>query len=297
MNQEYNDLVWEMWESALPSANGWRRANCPVCIYEGQLSDDHRQSLGIHEKGVWHCFRCESKGFLDQLGDDYLPDIVPEGVREEETEKPCDEIPLPENFLPIWEEPGLSSLLALEAREYLLKRGFSQEHWKKAGIGFCPTGYFQDRVIVPVFNLEKTKTVGFAARLCRQHMPGERKTLFPQGMKTGEVLYEQHLLYERTDKPLLIMEGVFDVLPYFGQACCCFGKIGSKQYRLLLEAKRPLVIVFDADTNTLSWSVAQKLRLDGKVAGHVRLPNGKDPDEVDPNWLLEKANESIKQEN
>lgn len=297
-NREYNELVWSLWHGAKKSTGGWRRANCPVCIFEGHGKEDRRLSLGIHEEGYWKCFRCETRGFLKELGGELYEDRVPNDiVRKTDTSIELDNgIPLPREYIPLWEEPGLSATLTQQGREYLLnERGFNKNHWRAAKIGYCPHGMYEGRVVVPVYDKYKIGTVGFAARLCSKHQEGERKTLFPQGMGTGEILYEEQLLYRRTNDPVFIMEGVFDVLPYHGKACCTFGKPTEAQYRLLLKAKRPVVLVFDSDTNNLSQGIRDRLKFEGKKALSIDLPNGKDPDEIDPNWLLTKANDLLKE--
>ena len=40
---EVDGLVLEASMDAQPAANGWRRANCPLCVYYGEPSEDKRQ--------------------------------------------------------------------------------------------------------------------------------------------------------------------------------------------------------------------------------------------------------------
>jgi len=280
---DYSSLIVDAWYSSTKSSNGFYRANCPVCDLNG-LSVDKNQSLGIHVTGGWHCFRCSQSGYVKDLP----ADTIVKSFKAEEEESSA--IELPEEFKPLWEEPFLSAFSTNRFRKYLEGRGFFKDTWFKAKIGACLDGRYGDRVIVPVMNSELTETVGFVARLCREPTDFEKKTLYPKGMKTGSVLYDEYLLTIDTDKPLLIVEGVMDALSFHGQACALFGKPSKAQKEKLILARRPIAICLDADAEKDSWALMAFLKFYNKKVGIINLPSGEDPNTVDKSVVYEQLN-------
>jgi hypothetical protein len=109
-------------------------------------------------------------------------------------------------------------------------------------------------------------------------------------MQRAKFLYNQAALYVETDAPVLIVEGVFDALPYWPHAVACLGKPGEVHRWLMTEAKRPIAVVLDGDAWEEGWGLSEWLRTEVNVpVGFVRLPPCTDPGSVDPAWLREEA--------
>ena len=102
-------------------------------------------------------------------------------------------------------------------------------------------------------------------------------------------MYEHRVLHETTEEPAIVVEGVFDALPYFGRALAVLGKPSPWQVEALAATQRPIAVVLDGDAWEQGWALANKLQLAGVRAGSVRLPAGEDPNSVDRNWLLYEA--------
>lgn len=278
----FQQEIEEALVDARPSSNGWSRANCPVCEMSGH-SKDTKLSLGIHESGGWHCFRCLNSGFIGEKSSE--PTIEPI-LPIEEDELPS--IDLPDEFIPLWGNGARESIRLRVPVTYLLSRGFDEDIWEKAKIGVCLNGFYFDRIIVPVFDFSGEKTLGFVARLWRKEKEDELRYRYPKGMKRGSILYEEHLLYEVTDEPLLIVEGIMDALSFYGRACALFGKPSAKHKQLLLKANRPLAIMLDADAFPESWALSSWLKLEGKQANVIKLPPGQDPNTVNKDYVQEQ---------
>jgi hypothetical protein len=273
------DAVLEALHDSVRSTGNWTRAHCPFCLLTKGTPDRNR-SLGVHDSGHYHCFRCETKGYLGRKLDPNF-DLLSE-LKAQEKKVTFDP---PEGYIPIYKEPGLSSLTTLAPRKYLISRGIGEKIWKYAKIGVTFQGYFRRRIIVPVRD-EHDLWVGFVSRIWDKS--GRRKYNYPKGMKR-DVFYDDKLLYEDTDKPLLIVEGVFDALPYAGVAMACFGKPTKNHIEKLKLAKRPIVMCLDGDAWKESYMISQRLRFHGVNASFLRLPPGEDPNTVPKHWLLNEA--------
>lgn len=288
MSYEQNEQVLEALDTAVYSRNGWWRINCCFCLLN-QGTDDKRRSLGVHVEGKWHCFRCHEWGHLEDDVPDWIGQKRDTGVVEEDIEA----FDPPEGYIPLYEDPGLTAISLAQPRDYLLDRGLGRDVWDYAGIGACLDGPFERRIIIPVFDPEGTKWIGYVGRYWTAKVPkGKLKYRYPPGMKRDR-LYDGALLREETDDPALVVEGVMDALPYFGQAVACLGKPTKAHYELFKQSKRPLAICLDGDAWREALALSMRLKLEGVRAGYVRLPADTDPNDADRDWLLDQARKCI----
>jgi hypothetical protein len=288
-------LVLEATLDAQPSGNGWRRANCPLCVYYGEPSEDTRQSFGIHDSGSWHCFRCGATGFSGEGSESGLP-----------VESTPDFMEPPEGFVPLASSDGQRSVALAPAREYLTSRGVTLEMLERTGLGACASGFYAGRIVAPVFEPSGKYWLGFMSRVwlggaalkaaqAQAAKEGERflKYRYPNWPGRGRVLYNQAALTEKTDQPVLTGEGVFDVIHHLPSAVACLGKPSHDQLTLLLHGLRPVCFVLDGDAWKQARALALWMRLHDKPAGYIRLPPKVDPDEIPPEVLAEAAKRSI----
>lgn len=283
--------------SALANASGnggYLRAPCPLCVYRVGTPDRHR-ALSINGgSGWWHCFRCSAKGKLwGSSAEEASRRCV---VVDIDPTKRTEAQDLPEEFLPLHEEPAASSLAAEAARNYLAGRGLSPEVLRAAGVGVCLSGLrFGGRVVVPVRSGEEL--MGYVGRLWVKKPidPDAEVYRYPRGMPRGEVIYRGEVLQEETDTPALVVEGVFDALApgLWPDGVALLGTHSELQVEALQVARRPVVFVLDGDAHETGWALAFRLRLEGARAGYIRLPPRTDPDEVPGSWLREEAVRSL----
>lgn len=260
-----------------PARSGWLRANCPLCLLS-KGSQDKRLSLGLYvPSGFYHCFRC---GAVGRTSDDESSRFAAP------VEKPAPrKVAPPEDLIPLWCEPGLSARSLAPARSYLLERGLPPSAWKAAALGACLRGMLRNRIIAPVLSDDGTQWLGHVARDWTG--TSARKYLNAAGM--SDVIYQGAQRLRETDEPLLVVEGVFDALPYLGSAVALLGKPSGAQVRMLAGSRRPLVVVLDGDAVRDSYALVRRLKLRGVTAGWVRLPPEMDPGSIDRSWLLERA--------
>ncbi len=237
-----------------------------------------------------NCFKCEAKGYLDELPADIYFDKV---TKPEEAEDGPPEIDPPWGWAQIWRGDGYTALSLQGARDYLHGRGLSEDIWKGANIGVAAGGYYDGRIVVPIPTADGVWR-GWVARDWTGY--AERNYLYPKGMRRGEILFNSAALLRETSEPVMIVEGVLDALPYWPNAVACLGKpalANGKHLQLMLEAKRPIAVCLDGDAWREGWALGERLKFEGKQSGSVRLPAGSDPNDIDRSWLINKARECV----
>jgi hypothetical protein len=265
--------------------NGWARVDCPYCVEQtGKV--DKRRSLGIKPAiGFFSCFKCGVRGSLPDAWD-----LLPI-VKEPKSELPVDLGP-PPGYEPMWVDDAFSSVILSAPRDYLVGRGISREIIADAEVGACLLGKFGGRVVVPCFDLDGETWLGFSARdWTGTQVPKYR---YPAGMPRAKFLYNQVALYREDESPVLIVEGVFDALPYWPDAVACLGKPGDVHRALLAETERPVAVCLDGDAWEEGAMLAEFIKLHGRQAGYVRLPPCTDPNTVPRDWLREEASRCIR---
>jgi hypothetical protein len=271
--------------SARRSGDGWFRANCPYCL-ETSGKEDRRQSLGIKPSiAFFSCFKCGARGRLPDDFEAVRIDLAPALPSAPEAMQP------PEGYEPLWTADARSSLFLGRPVTYLAQRGVSEQAVREARIGATLSGKFSGRIIAPVLDLDGRTWLGYVGRDWTGR--AELKYRYPLGMQRAKFLFNQAALYIETDEPALVVEGMFDALPYWPDAVACLGKPGDIHRRLLAEAARPLAICLDGDAHEEAWALSELLRLRGRRAGAVRLPPCMDPNTVSRDWLREEARRCV----
>jgi len=263
--------------------DGWVRVNCPVCLGRTGRSDK-RASFGLHSSsGWWHCFRCNAAGRIHGFEEH-------DGPKKKNDDKPIG-IPPPEGYVEIGRGDGKTALSYKKARDYLRKRNILTSTVRSASIGFSLDGLCRNRVIMPFLTAEEGVWAGWVAR----DITGtkDRKYLNARGMQRARLLYNANCLLTKTEKPVIVVEGIFDALACHGNAVALLGKPSDEQVEALLASSRPIAVVLDGDAWREGWALAKRLRLEGAQAGYVRMPARTDPDEVGWDWLEEQVEKCI----
>lgn len=266
---------------------GWWRVNCPFCI-ERTGKEDKKASFGVlASTGGYHCFRCGVAGKLTIPEDLYSGDDSYEQVDTDTLPT----IEVPEGFTPLAHGDGYEAMVFADARNYLRSRGIRRETAREASIGACYGGYWGSRIVVPVKPHGLDSWVGFIARDWTNR--AERRYLYPKGMKRGSILFNHDALFVETDEPVIVVEGVFDALPYWPNAVACLGKPTNDHIAAIMAATRPVAVALDGDAWREGDALAALLRFEGRRAGFVKLPPGADPNSVEAAWLVARAQQSI----
>lgn len=196
---------------------------CPRCARLGHRTDNSRLFYNV-KKRLGHCWRCGWGGkehdFLALLK---LDTLQVSDVPTPDTPRPRLQrlSPLPAEVIPAYKHK--------RARHYLESRQVSLQEMKKFALLYCPDGYFQDRIIIPVCD-RKGNYRTFVSRAIES--TAEKKYLFPKGSTVSRLLYNLHFVTRRS---VWLTEGVFDAIHCFPYAVATFGKHISDYQMLLLR--------------------------------------------------------------
>ena len=259
--------------------------NCALCF-------DEKSRLYIESSsGLWMCHRCGESGHLLNL----LIRVVEltfataYPLAESISAKPVDAPVVIEAHRP---PPPSSVLLPPSfirdtgekyAGDYFAMRGLRRHLVPEVGAGYCLTGYYAHRVIVPVVTQGALRT--YVARSWKPYEP--KKVLMPPNSQASRALFGYDLLMEERSywNELIIVEGVFDALKLwdlgYRETIATLGAHITDVQMALLKRLRPdnVVIMRDADEAGDSAAIQEGRILISNMfnVSIAHLPLGSDP--------------------
>ena len=220
---------------------------CPFCHH-------HKKKLQINLKTQkWHCWVCDAKGkriqrLLKRLnvdsrklkkiyeiyGDDYV-------VYSKDTEEEKVELRLPNEFQSLLKVPkGKINPLYRKVLDYAKSRNLSKEDIRKYNIGYCDSGHYANRIIIPSYDLDNRLNY-FIAR----SVYDEEKFKYKNPPVSKNVtIFENQINW---NEPITLVEGVFDAMAVKRNAIPLLGKFvpktlmenifrnGVKEIKILLD--------------------------------------------------------------
>lgn len=281
--------IREALAGASRSTTGWYRIHCPACG-DRTGKADRKGSLSVSATtGFWTCWKCAYRGRLAGF-DGVLDDVVEEHKG----------IDVPEEFIPLYGREGQAFCLE-PARQYLDHRLGTR--WRghlgeQLRLHAALDGRFAGRVVAPLLDIDGRTWLGYVAR----DWTGQARQKYLNARGMGRSLWNRVALRSSGDYDwaagyvndfTLVVEGVFDAMPYWPFAVACLGKPNEEQVQLLLDSDRPLVIALDGDAWEEGWALARRLQFRGIEAVALRLPPGSDPGTVHPSRLIQQAREAL----
>jgi hypothetical protein len=271
------------------NGKGWIRANCPFCEQK-EGTPDRRQSMGLNtETGGYNCFKCKTTGIIPEDLRDEIPYMPPSEAATEVEKKivqPC------YGYMPLFEEPGLSSPDLDIVRDYVTRKGgfpkgreLTVEACAAARLGAILHGYYGQRIVMPIpdyqwQNLWEMPWRGWQARDYTGAPANGKNHLYCMGLDRIGLLYNEPALWHETSEPCFGVESILDTLALWPDSVAVLGKPLESQISKFVAARRPVVICLDGDAWEEGLMYALKLRFLGQRAGAVRLPPKTDPGEV-----------------
>ena len=237
---------------------------CPKCKH-------HKKKLSVNlEKNKFKCWVCDYRGnnirrlvrrfgsFMDQQAwakiDNTIEIASFEDVfsTEQEIEENVEQsIALPEEFKSL-----CSNNLSLAAKpilRFLYERGLTKADIIKWKIGYCPSGEYKNRIIIPSFN-EDGDVSYFIARtygndwMKYKNPPAHRNIVFNE-------------LYVDYEDDLVIVEGAFDAI-VAGNAVPILGsslRDDAKLFQKIVEHDTPVYIALDPDVEAKAMKLIKKM--------------------------------------
>ena len=236
--------------------------------------DTHSSFSICMNRMIYYCFSCGAKGKLKS--DDKRP------------------TPTYEHFEEIFKDGNLennqSQGLPAEYKhidsdsiylDYLFSRGLSLQTIKKFRLGYCESGTYADRIIVPLKSGFVARTI-HSPKLAKIATGRAEKYLFPLGLQVSKILFN----YGDYD-PIVLCEGVFDVMHLYEMGYNVIGIFGARLHQKQLESlcklnSKKIILALDGDGagNFGAEESAMLLKTFFNEVEILQLPDGKDPGEV-----------------
>jgi len=272
--------------------------NCPICY-------DTKKHFYINVvKKVVHCFRCgysatvkrflRENNLLAKSPENFdILDVLDSGfvsLVKKESEQGNVSFPEFMSFMDVEDVSWLGRIVI----HYLKSRGITDEQIKRHKIGYCYSGKYAGRIIVPIFMFGEL--VYWVARIVEHPTVRfqiakypDRKVLNPPAPRK-DVLFNYDAV--KLSDEVVVCEGVFDALAVENIGRCAVAILGKEmtdEQAMLLTALNceRITVCLDADAYENALLVAEKLDRFGNRVFVAEL------DEGDPNFLLTTNREKL----
>lgn len=255
---------------------------CPFCKH-------HKNKFSVNvEKNVYKCWVCDTRGkdlyklvrkfgTYDQIqkwkelsGKVDINDF--EELFKTREVQPEEKVVLPEEFITL-SSKNLPPT-ALQAMNYLAKRGLKKSDIVRWKIGFCYDGEYGGRVIIPSFGKDGSPNF-FVGRTYRDDWMRYKN---PQTSR--DIIFNE--LFIDWDQDIILVEGVFDAIRAgnFGSAIPLLGstlRVESKLFQEIHKHKPRVYLALDNDAQEKTRNIAKKLR---SYDIDTRIINTKDYEDI-----------------
>jgi len=236
-------------------------------LYPSKCCGHHKPKLSISfEKGVFKCWACDWAGkdlgrIVSRWGKPSHKDAwaqftgladggsLDDLFRQEEEE--IQRVELPEEFQTL---TGRKSIYSRAPRDYLNKRGVTDEDILNYRIGYCSSGEYEGRLILPSFGMDGYCNF-FTSRTYGRAWPS-----YKNGPGGKDVVFND--LTIDWEKPITLTEGVFDAIVAGDNAIPILGSTLRKDGVLFskLSSKGSVVyLALDPDADKKALQIAKNL--------------------------------------
>ena len=265
---------------------------CPFCHH-------HKKKLQINlQTQQWHCWVCDAKGkriqrLLKRLhvdshklkkiyeiyGDDYV-------VYSNNTEEEKVELRLPSEFQSLLIEPkGINPLFG-KVKEYARKRGISEGDIKRYNIGYCDSGHYANRIIIPSYD-NNNRLNYFIARSVFDEEKFKYKN---PPVSKNVIMFENQINW---NEPITLVEGVFDAMAVKRNAIPLLGKFVPKTLNDTIYKKevKGINILLDEDAQEQALRYTVQYQNQGITTKNIK-PTDKDASDMGFSEVNTKLKES-----
>ena len=265
---------------------------CPFCHH-------HKKKLQINlQTQQWHCWVCDAKGkriqrLLKRLhvdshklkkiyeiyGDDYV-------VYSNNTEEEKVELRLPSEFQSLLIEPkGINPLFG-KVKEYARKRGISEGDIKRYNIGYCDSGHYANRIIIPSYD-NNNRLNYFIARSVFDEEKFKYKN---PPVSKNVIMFENQINW---NEPITLVEGVFDAMAVKRNAIPLLGKFVPKTLDDTIYKKevKSINILLDEDAQEQALRYTVQYQNQGITTKNIK-PTDKDASDMGFSEVNTKLKES-----
>jgi DNA primase len=280
INQALVAIINSVLGSGKATSKGNHAYYCPFCKH-------HKPKLEVNftenKEGInpWHCWACDKRGKkLVQLLKSL--DTPKEKIMElksylkidtqDITSVSTDEVHLPKEFISLINPP--KSVMVKHAITYLKKRGVNEDDIIKYNLGYCESGVYTNRVIVPSYD-ENGILNYFTARSFEKDNPMKYKN--PNSSR-NIIPFE---FFINWDLPLILCEGPFDAIAIKRNAIPLLGKNiqSNLMKRIVISSVKKIYIALDKDAQKKALEFCQQLMNEGKEVYLIDMQD-KDPSDM-----------------
>ena len=181
-------------------------------------------------------------------------------------------VSLPREFLPLWTMN--KSLYRNQAKSFLHKRGITDVDIKKYKIGFCDSGLYEGRIIIPSYD-DKGLLNYFVGR----SFVGEKMKYKNPNVSRDIIPFDWYIAWS---KPIVLCEGVFDAMSIRSNAIPMLSKKPSKSLlqKIFEKNVKTIYIALDDDAKKDAYNMSEFFRDFGIDCKVVKLPTDKDPNDL-----------------
>jgi DNA primase len=206
---------------------------CPFC-------HNAKKKFAFNEHNLkWHCWHCDAKGghviwLLKQLNvsksdlakfKDVLTDV---DITQYKNTTATSSLLLPPEYKPLWQVD--TNFNYLNALSYLKKRGIRAEDVMRYRMGYCESGVYKNRIIIPSYNSSNTLNYFIARSFYNDPMR------FMNPPVTKNIICFENMI--NWNLPIVLCEGVFDAITLRRNAIPLLGKTLPKNLHLALIEKK-----------------------------------------------------------
>jgi len=252
--------------------------HCPICNHK-------KPKLVVNvSSGQYNCWTCHppTKGktpvsLFKKLGVDKARMVEMKSYFKSDRTKIEDSettrIFLPTEFIPMTDND--KSLEYRHAAVYLKNRGINESDVRKYNIGYCKTGRYRNRVIIPSY--DRNGQVNYFIARSFEKDPYQKYDA-PSVQKTEIVGMEYFINWS---VPVILCEGIFDAIAIKRNAVPLFGKSIPKALMLkLVECQvKTVYLALDKDALKEALTYSEQLINLGKEVYLIEL-DGKDPSDL-----------------
>ena len=262
------------------------------------FTQHHKPKLQVNiQTGKWHCWVSNQGGhnlyqLFKKAGAGYndfkelnklLGDV---SFYKKDDDTTTDDVRLPQEYKSL-SDPFDKSIIKEHAIRFLRKRGITKEDITRYNLGYCQSGKYNNRIIIPSYD-SKGQLNYFVGR---DFYSSNFKYMNPPNVAKDVIGFD---LYINWSLPIILVEGVFDAMSVKSNSIPLFGKtILPKLYKKIVEKKvKDIFIILDSDAFDDAIRMTEKFVNEGINVNFVKL-DGQDPNDLGYKKMITKINNSL----
>ncbi len=250
-----------------------------ISHYKPKLEID--LSVNNNSENPWHCWVSNAKGrsivslFKKlKVGRQYQEDLnkilKTKNLYIQNKKVEQEQLTLPKEFISLYQFPKIKDIQIKmqmkQALNYLKSRGIGRTDILRYGIGYCPSGNYSGRIIVPSYD-DNFNLNFFVSRSIFEEDVLKYKN--PKWSK-DVIGFESFINWE---EPITLVEGVFDAITARYNAIPLFGKIIQPRLmeKILLRKPPKVIVALDNDAMNDAIKISSKLLCEGIEVSMVKM--------------------------